>query len=255
MKTHNTEALENVNTTVACLKNTFVLDFGNMRMTYGERLRAARKNKNLTQPRLSSISGVGQGSISKIERGDQDSSAYDIELSYALDVHPLWLKNGDERFIPEWMGGKALPENHFTDGPTLGNFSAIPVVGSAQLGDNGHWSALDYPVGFGDGLITYPSRDKNAYALRCVGDSMKPRIRDGEFVIVEPNSEPIPGDEILLKTQDGRVMVKTLLYQRDDKIHVMSVNEAHPPQAFALADIDKIHLVAAIAKKALWRKE
>ncbi len=147
------------------------------------------------------------------------------------------------------------PAQRVEAGPALGEFSAIPVVGSAQLGDNGHWSELEYPVGFGDGHITYPTRDKNAYALRCHGDSMKPRIRDGEFVIVEPNSEPIPGDEILLKTHDGRVMVKTLLYQRDDKVHVMSVNEAHPPQAFNLAEIDKIHLVAAIAKKALWHKE
>lgn len=36
--------------------------------------------------------------------------------------------------------------------------------------------------------------------------------------------------------------------------HVMSVNEAHPPQAFNLTDIDKIHAVAAIVKKALWQK-
>lgn len=137
-------------------------------------------------------------------------------------------------------------------GPRIGTYSKIPVIGSAQLGDNGHWSELEYPVGHGDGYILYPTKDLNAYALRCVGDSMKPRIRDGEFVIVEPNAEPIPGDEILLKTVDGRVMVKTFLYRRDGRVHVMSINEAHQPQSFDLAEIDKIHPVAAIVKKALW---
>lgn len=84
---------------------------------------------------------------------------------------------------------------------------------------------------------------------------MKPRIKDGEFVIIEPNSEAIPGDEVLLKTKDGRVMVKTFLYRRDKRVHVMSVNDAHQPQSFDLSEIDKIHPVAAIVKKALWHSE
>jgi len=137
----------------------------------------------------------------------------------------------------------------------LGEFSRIPVVGSAQLGDNGHWSELEYPVGNGDGYITFPTNDKNAYALRCVGDSMKPRIKDGEFVIVEPNTEVQPGEEVLLKTLDGRVMVKTFLYKKEDRIHLISINEAYPPQSILLSEIDKIHAVVAIARKAKWRSE
>jgi len=45
-----------------------------------------------------------------------------------------------------------------------------------------------------------------------------------------------------------------LLYVRDGKVHLMSVNEAHPPQAFALEEIDKIHPIVAIVKKLLWMK-
>lgn len=140
------------------------------------------------------------------------------------------------------------------DAPKLGAFSLVPVVGSAQLGDNGHWSELEYPVGHGDGYISYPTKDPNAYALRCYGDSMKPRIKEGEFVIVEPNSEPQNGDEVLVRTTDDRVMVKTLLYKRDGRVHLLSINEAHPPQSIALQDVEKIHPIAAIVKKALWVK-
>lgn len=263
MLRYNTHVLKKVNTRVVCNTNTFVLGCEAMKkLTYGERLRAARKHKKLSQTELSSLSGVGQGSISKIERGDQESSAYDVELAFALDVNPLWLKNGNSEFMPRWLSiegtipplqGDIAIEPNAENPFALGQFREVPVVGTAQLGDNGHWSELEYPVGHGDGYINYPTRDRNAYALRCKGDSMKPRIKDGEFVIIEPNSEPLPGDEILLKTLDGRVMVKTLLYKRDGKVHVMSVNEAHPPQAFDIADIDKIHSVAAIVKKALWK--
>jgi len=136
----------------------------------------------------------------------------------------------------------------------LHNFLSIPVVGNAQLGDNGYWNDLEYPVGYGDGYINYPTRDQDAYALRCTGDSMKPRIRNGEFVIVEPNRQAKPGDDVVLKSLDGRVMVKTLLYMRDGRVHLLSINEAHPPQSFALNEIDKIHPIAGIATNLLFVK-
>jgi len=139
--------------------------------------------------------------------------------------------------------------------PKLAAPRRVPVVGTAQLGDNGHWAELEYPVGHGDGHIEFASRDANAYALRCRGDSMRPRILDGEYVIVEPNGEPIPGDEVLVKAVDGRVMVKTFLYRREGRLHLMSANAAHPPQAIPLDQVDKIHPVVAIVKKALWHAE
>lgn len=73
------------------------------KLTYGERLKAARKQKGWSQDILAKRSGVGQASISKIERGDQDASIYDIELAYALDVQPIWLKHGEAIHAPEWL--------------------------------------------------------------------------------------------------------------------------------------------------------
>jgi len=68
-------------------------------MKYNERLHHARKVvRGITQEKLSDLSNVGQGSISKIERGDQNDcySIHDIELSKALSISPFWLRYGDE---------------------------------------------------------------------------------------------------------------------------------------------------------------
>lgn len=146
-------------------------------------------------------------------------------------------------------------ESNATYANQLGIASRVPVVGTTQLGDNGHWCDLDYPAGDGDGVIYYPTRDTRAYALRCVGDSMNPRIKNGEFVIVEPGSDYNPGDEVLVKAVDGRVMVKIFLYIRDDYLHLMSINDAHPPQSIAMIDVEKIHYISAIVKKAHWVKD
>ncbi|PXX14486.1 phage repressor protein C with HTH and peptisase S24 domain [Paraburkholderia tropica] len=128
----------------------------------------------------------------------------------------------------------------------------IPVVGTAQLGDNGHWAELDYPVGHGDGYLDFPSRDKDAYGVRCKGDSMTPRIKDGEFVVVEPNRKVEHGDEVLVKAKDGRVMIKLYLYAAQGRTHFMSVNAAHMPIAIDSDQIERLHFVAAIVKPSMW---
>lgn len=74
-------------------------------MNYGERLRVAREHKNWTQGDLEKATDgiVGQGTISKIERGDQGNSKYDIIIAHVLDIHPKWLYDGDERYMPNWL--------------------------------------------------------------------------------------------------------------------------------------------------------
>lgn len=133
------------------------------------------------------------------------------------------------------------------------DFPSVPVVGTAQLGDDGYWHELDYPVGHGEGFITYPTRDKNAYALRVKGDSMRPRIKPGEFVVILPNHSIPPGEEVMVKTKDGRCMIKRLGARRGGLVELLSVNEDHRPITLDEGQIEKLHYVAAIVKDDLYR--
>jgi phage repressor protein C with HTH and peptisase S24 domain len=129
-----------------------------------------------------------------------------------------------------------------------------PIVGKAQLGDNGYWCDMEYPNGYGDGYIKFPTDDEEVYALRCVGDSMRPRVKNGEFVIIEPNTPCKPGDEVLIKSKDGRVMVKIFLYEREGYFSFQSVNENHPSFSLPTEEIAAMHHVAAIVKSSRWIK-
>ena len=60
-------------------------------MKFGDRLELARKSAKLTQEELAKKSGVQQGTISKIERGDADSSTFTVQLAIACGVRPEWL--------------------------------------------------------------------------------------------------------------------------------------------------------------------
>jgi phage repressor protein C with HTH and peptisase S24 domain len=218
------------------------------KLTSPQRLKAALQS-TVTAETLASVTGVGievaaqwLGGV-----GPALNLAQAAAVQNTYGVNSVWLIKGKGdagvavRYADEY---RPIP---------ITNWKPIPVLGMAQLGDNGYWSELEYPVGHGDGYVDFPSRDPDAYALRCVGDSMRPRIRDGEFVIVEPNHEVEPGDDVLVKSTDGRVMVKTFLYSRAGRIHLISINEAHPPVAFPKDEIDKMHYVVAYTRASMWR--
>lgn len=129
-----------------------------------------------------------------------------------------------------------------------GVFAGIPVVGSVRGGPDGYYAELEHSVGQGEGFIRYPTRDPNTYALRVKGDSMRPRIRPGEFIVVSPNSQPIVGDEAVIKTRDGRVMVKLYQAPRNGQIELHSINHDHKPITLETREIEYIHHVLIIAK-------
>ncbi len=65
----------------------------------------------------------------------------------------------------------------------------IPLIGLAQAGDGGFFDDAGFPAGSGWDEIVFPNvADENAYALEISGDSMLPAYRDGDVVIVSPNS-------------------------------------------------------------------
>lgn len=222
--------------------------------TFRERVRSRRKEIGLSQKALAERSGLSQTTISDIERGRNDGSREIIALARTLNVQAQWLAYGT---MPKALG---MDESAY-DNVTLGikippaALVKVPVVGTAQLGDDGYWAEMDYPTGHGDGHVEFYCRDENAYAVRCRGSSMMPRIRDGEFVVLETKASPIPGDDVLVKHMDGRVMVKRYLYERDGMIHLMSINETYPPHSFPRSDIELFHKVCGIATSSHWVQE
>jgi SOS-response transcriptional repressor LexA len=124
---------------------------------------------------------------------------------------------------------------------------AVAVVGEVQGGPDGFISVDDYPVGHGYAeLPEVRSRDISAYGLKVRGDSMRPRIKAGEYIVCEPNSEAQPGDDVVVKFTDGSAVVKELLWIREGDICLGSINNHVAPITRPLTEVAYIHRVAAI---------
>ncbi|WP_454763327.1 helix-turn-helix domain-containing protein [Cupriavidus campinensis] len=181
-----------------------------------------------------------------------------VKLQDAYGYSPAWLinKSGNPKLnsaIEPELDEPSLPFDTIQIPDNA--FRKIPVRGMAQLGDNGHFVDVEYPVGHGDGYVFFPTKDPDAYALRCNGESMRPRVKHNEFVVVEPNTQIQNGDEVLVKSQDGRVMVKELAYVRDGIVHLSSVNERHGMLRIPQDQIERMHFVGGIVKRSAWRPD
>jgi len=104
------------------------------------------------------------------------------------------------------------------------------------------------------GYVAWVTQDHDAYAIHCDGTDLMPRIKNGEFIIIEPNTEYQPGDEVYIKLQNGDERVETFLYDSAGLMTFMSINETPPPLRLSRNDIQAIHYIAGIAKPALWTK-
>lgn len=152
------------------------------------------------------------------------------------------------------MPGTMADDPGYDIAPPLRQFRDVPVVGTVQGGKEGYLLELEHAVGHGDGAVTYPARDHQSYAVRVRGDSMRPRIKAGEFIVVEPNHECQPGDDVVVVLRDGQRMVKELLYVRDGETTLGSINNGHPNITVPVADIEKMHYVAAIIPRGAFYK-
>lgn len=209
------------------------------------RLRAAhesakQKNPSLTQEALAFACGwKTQGAVSQYMRGDIPLNLKALlKFCSALDVAPESVSPSLALLISSQ--GKS-PEGAYR----FESRREVPVVGTTQGGPpNRLWEERGFPVGYSDEYLDVSTPDQNAYALRVVGSSMAPRIMEGEWLLVEPNQEALPSDDVVLRTTDGRVMIKQLVSRHNGTFILASVNEAYDRISIDESEVDFIHYVA-----------
>ena len=168
-----------------------------------------------------------------------------------------WFSTGrmDKKWIPalasilgvDLLTGQAAPESersNVAQAPALMLPTRIPVVGHVKAGPDGYLEEMQYPVGHGEGYIDYWTKDPNAYALRIKGDSMHPRYRAGEVIVVVRGIELLPGRGVVVKLLDGRKLLKQLNWWRGDEIQLLSINEGYAPMTISCDEIEGIQRVA-----------
>lgn len=115
------------------------------------------------------------------------------------------------------------------------------VFGEAMRFDQLHTNRI--------GSLSCYSDDKEAFAIIIDDDSLRPRIRPGEFIVCEPGRAVLPGDDVVVVLKQGRRLVKELLWQRDSVISLGSINSDGHPTTMLVSEIETMHYISSIVPR------
>ncbi len=109
------------------------------------------------------------------------------------------------------------------DGPDK-KIAFLNLYGMAQCGPNG--TILDgNPIDripISTQILGFPSAD--AFLVRAKGDSMEPKIKNGDLVIVNKNNKPADGN-IVVCVNNEEVLIKKIQQIDNDNIFLTSLNQ------------------------------
>lgn len=136
-----------------------------------------------------------------------------------------------------------LASQHSTTGlPRTRSLVRVKISGAALLDTTGSWDTLEKT----NGWVDLPTSDPDAYSLRIKGDEMAPTIRNGWVVWCEPNHCLVPGEYVKILGKNGVHMIKEMLYENNDEISFMTVNDGNGRLTMPREQIEHIHYVGGI---------
>lgn len=159
--------------------------------TLGQRVKALREWRGLTQVQLSDLSGVKQSDISKLERGDSATTTGIVRLARALRWPPDWLE--DET-------GEAPPLNSI-DREQLPRGVAHPL-------SHAHGTVIPKTIEWGELMEQHELPEPFALAVR--DDSMSPLLMVGQRAIFSRQPAPRPGKQVLVRDRAGNHYIRTM---------------------------------------------
>ncbi len=215
-----------------------------MKSTIGERIREARENKELDQATLAEKAGVVSRTLQRWEKGEQVPDGIAItKIAKATGAHPHWLLTGEGEMYPS----PARPDNvyqlptTFRRKTTLADLPLVSAVPAGKLSSGFHPDYVD------DYVTVDDVKDPQAFALRVKGNSMAPRIEDGDTVVVSPAQEPRNGDICVVRV-NGEDTLKKVKFE-GNYIHLVPLNPDFEPVTVKKKDVNFVWKVVKLIKE------
>jgi len=193
------------------------------------RLRQARLAKELSKTKFAEIIPVSKPTVTDWEKSVEDGGIQEISgpnlvrVCEVLEITPQWLYEG---VAPAEATSHSVQESAAPYNVSQSKFREVPVIGKGMGGlpDARIWTDGDFPPGTSDKYGVVATSDPNAFIGRVEEGSMVPRYNPGEYFLVEPNTTPEVGEDVLVRFRSDGTSLKRLLSRRDGFITLGSYN-------------------------------
>lgn len=205
----------------------------------GKRIKRAREERNMSQEELGDRLGLNKSTIQRYESGRVQRIKQPIleNMAKALNVDPSWLtlKSDDPEPYCE-------PSNisYVIDSDRIYRIPVFESV-SAGFGAYARNEIIDYiPV-----VINNSYDVDDTIAIKVKGDSMYPKIEDGDTIVVRRQTSVDSGDIAVVLLDNDEGLVKSVVYG-STWIELRSLNEKYPVQRFEGAEVMRLRVVGKV---------
>lgn len=178
------------------------------------------------QSKLAEELGVNQSSVSNWLRGrnlPNPDLVKKMAKMFSVKESELWAI-----FNPQY------PEDTPNKNEFIREVEAVPLTAKNTI-------QLPILADVPAGLPEYSDRDvemfvdiprfmfpKADYVVRCIGDSLEPKIHLGDFCVIRTMTEPLDGKAMLVRTESG-ICMKVIKKMADGLVKLCSTNPAYKP--------------------------
>ncbi|OQY07639.1 MAG: hypothetical protein B6I25_01300 [Planctomycetales bacterium 4572_13] len=239
------------------------------RMSLGQIIRKKRESLHLTLDQVAAVTGFSKPYLSTIETGRVKNPPSD-KLLYRLEEHlkfesghlqhmahvermPADVRQDYEAIDAENRQYKQILKDiirHRLEPDKLGQLLSqcdmdavadvsekdkpgqlVPIINKVPAGYPAEFDDMGYPVGFADDYVRCPDiHDPNAFAVRVVGDSMRPKFTEGDVVIFSPKADVANGDDCFVRlTGPHETTFKRVFSAPDKEMRLQPRNDLHAP--------------------------
>lgn len=203
----------------------------------GKRIKHARDAKSMSQEELGSQLGLNKSTIQRYESGQVQRIKLPIleNMAKILGVSPSWLILKSDDPAPIKSNISAVYNN---------NIYRIPVFESVSAGFGAY--AVNEIVDYIPVVIKNSYDVDDTIAIKVSGDSMYPKIEDGDIIVVRRQTSVDSGDIAVVLLDNDEGLVKKVIYG-PTWIELHSINsEKYPPRRFNGAEVQRLRVVGLV---------
>lgn len=197
---------------------------------FAQRLKELRKLRGISQVALSSELGLSQQAVGKWETGrSTPDPAMLARIAAFFEVST------------DYLLGRAQSAAS-TDGWQAAGEYPIPIIGTVRAG----YGALALEEDYGEEYARVKD-PQNYFYLLVKGDSMEPRIFEGDLALVRRQQTLESGELGVVVFGDGEGTLKKYI-RRGNTVILQPFNSAYPPQIIMGEDLDHLYIAGKVVE-------
>lgn len=199
---------------------------------FAARLREGLSLRSMTQAELARRTGLDKSSISRYlkneYKGNQDAV---YKISQTLAVSEAWLMGYDVPMEPQKQAAPQptpIPPG-FQPMPEM---ATVPIVGRIACGTP---FLAEQNI---EGSTCVPARWRASFALVCKGNSMEPKIHDGDLVAIRKQPEVENGEVAAVRIGEEATLKR--VFRHENMLELRAENPSFPSIILVGADMETV---------------